>query len=154
MQVVERSTRLEASADVVWAAVMTPHAFVHVVGGVLRFPPAERMDRAFAVGDVLEGWLLVGGLLPVSRHRIEVVDVDHARRRALTDERGGLVRTWRHELRVRPIDDATCRYTDRIDIDAGVVTPVVVGFARLLFAYRQRRWRRLARLLALSHEAA
>jgi hypothetical protein len=37
---------------------------------------------------------------------------------------------------------------DRIEIDAGVMTPLVAGFAAIFYRYRQRRWRALAPVLA------
>ena len=73
---------------------------------------------------------------------------DHDAHVLISDEHGGVVRTWRHELVVASIDDTSCRYTDRIDIDAGILTPVIVAFAHVFYRYRQRRWRELARLLA------
>ncbi len=36
------------------------------------------------------------------------------------------------------------RYSDVIDIDAGILTPLVWGFAHLFYHYRQMRWRKLA----------
>ena len=46
------------------------------------------------------------------------------------------------------VNDARCNYTDRIDIDAGIFTPVVAGYARWSYKMRQRRWRELAKELA------
>jgi hypothetical protein len=45
---------------------------------------------------------------------------------------------------VTPIDVHRCRYRDRVEIDAGVLTPLVVAFARWFYGVRQRRWRVLA----------
>ena len=47
---------------------------------------------------------------------------------------------------IDPAGDRT-RYSDRIEIDAGPLTPLVAGYAQLFYRYRQRRWRRLARTL-------
>ncbi len=54
---------------------------------------------------------------------------------------------WNHDIVVEPVDERTCRYTDRIVIDAGPLTLAVVGFAHLFYRHRQRRWRRLAPVL-------
>lgn len=141
-------TELDAPADVVWAGVKTPHAFVHVAGAMLRFPAAERLDRPWAVGDEISGWTLLGGFVPFSKHHLRIDSIDDATRTMRSDEHGGAVRTWRHTLSVEPIGDVRCRYEDRIEIDAGALTPIVAAFARLFYRYRQRRWQGLARLLA------
>ena len=148
MQTVTVLTRLEAPADTVWRAVNTPQAFVHVARGMLRYPAAERLDRPWRVGDHVEGWTFLFGVMPFSRHHLDVVWIDDDAHLLISDEHGGVVRTWRHELIVAPIDETSCRYTDRIDIDAGILTPVVAAFAHVFYRYRQRRWRELARLLA------
>lgn len=148
MRTITITTDLDASADVVWSAMKTPQAFVHVAGSMLRYPVAERLDRPWRVGDELEGWTFLGGVLPFSRHRLEVVRIDDGERVLATKERGGAVKRWDHELRVDPLDDRRCTYEDRITIDAGPLTPVIVAFAHVFYRYRQRRWRAIAPLLA------
>jgi hypothetical protein len=148
MRTITVSTELEAPADVVWAAATTPHVFVHVAKGMLRFPAAERLDRPWRVGDQVEGWTLLFGVIPFSIHRLSIESIDDQRRRIMSDEGGGMIRTWRHELLTTPLGDDRCDYLDRIEIDAGVMTPLVAGFAAVFYRYRQRRWRALAPLLA------
>lgn len=150
MRTVTISTRLDAPVEVVWPAVKTPHAFVHVAKAMLRYPAAERVDRPWQVGDELVGWTLLFGLVPFSIHHLAVVAIDDDQRVLISDEHGGLVRIWRHTLALTEIDDTSCRYEDRIDIGAGILTPVVALYARVFYRYRQRRWRALARLLATS----
>lgn len=92
-------------------------------------------------------------IVPFCRYTIEVESVDDVAHQLVTNERGGVVRTWRHTIVVEALDDDTCRYEDEIDIDAGLLTPVVSAFARVFYVYRQRRWTRLAVLLAAAAEA-
>lgn len=153
MQSITIRTTLDAPADVIWQAVQRPEAFVHVAGAMLRYPVAERHRRPWSVGDRTTGWLFLGRVVPFSRHTIEVVEIDQERLTILTEEHGGLIRTWRHHVDVRPVSDTACRYTDRIDIDAGFLTPVVTAFARVFYRYRQARWARLAVLLRAAQPA-
>jgi len=44
----------------------------------------------------------------------------------------------------RPAPACGCA-TDRVHIDAGMLTPLVAAFARLFYAHRQKRWRALAK---------
>jgi hypothetical protein len=79
------------------------------------------------------------------RHTIEVVELDEASRTVRTQERGGLLRSWRHTLHVVPITATRCRYSDTVELDAGALSPLVAGFTRVLFGYRHRRWQRPVR---------
>lgn len=147
MAIVSVSTELRAPAAAVWQGAKTPHAFVHVAKGMVRFPAAERIDRPWQQGDRLSGWILLFGVVPFSIHHLRVESIDDASRTLVSDERGGLIRRWRHEVFVTTLDANACRYEDRIDIDAGAFTPLVTAFASVFYRYRQRRWRSLARLL-------
>lgn len=147
MRTTQLSTTLDAPADVVWAAVTTPAAFRLVTRGLVDWRPARGRHDRWREGEEGDGWLLLAGVVPLSRHRLRVERLDHEARLLRSDEGGGLLRSWRHDIVVEPLDDGTCRYTDRIDIDAGRLTPVVWAFAEGFYRVRQRRWRELARVL-------
>lgn len=145
---IRRSTVLDAAPDLVWAAVCTPQAFRFVTRGLIGWRPVRHRDEPWHEGDEAVGWLLLGGVLPFSRHRIRIVELDGRRRVLRSDESGGVVRSWRHDIVVEALDGGRCRYTDVVHIDAGAFTPLVVMFGKWLYLVRQRRWRVLAQLLA------
>lgn len=148
MSTVTVATELDAEADVVFSAVTTIDAFRHVTRGLVTYLPARHRTGPMAEGEEMVGWLLLGGVLPVSRHRIRIERIDPASRTMRSDEGGGLVRSWRHLIRVTPLGDGRCRYEDVIEIDAGALTPAVRVFAGVFYRLRQRRWRALAPVLA------
>lgn len=145
MPLVERSTALDASADAIWAAVKTPSAFRTVTRRLLVMPVVRRRQDEWREGETVVGWVFLFGVLPFSRHRLYIARIDESTRTLSSREFGGLLRRWNHDIEVVPIDASTCRYRDRIEIDAGIVTPVVVVYARWFYRMRQRRWRELAR---------
>ena len=55
---------------------------------------------------------------------------------------GSLVRKWDHVITIEQAGDGTL-YRDRVTIEAGILTPLVWGFAQILYRHRQRRWRKL-----------
>ncbi|WP_375402516.1 hypothetical protein [uncultured Sphingomonas sp.] len=57
--------------------------------------------------------------------------------------RGGLASRWDHLITIETLEPARCRYTDIVEIEAGLLTPFVWSFARLFYTHRQRRWRAL-----------
>jgi hypothetical protein len=141
---IERSVELDAPASRVWAVARTPAAFRFVTRGVLRITGLPR-SGTIGEGTRIEGWLLLGGVLPVHRHHLEVVRVDETAMTLSSNERGGVLRRWDHDIIVERLDDDRARYTDRVLIDAGPFTLPVVAFAWLFYRYRQRRWREVVR---------
>lgn len=144
MALVERTTVLEASADAVWAAVKTPSAFRTVTRGLLAMPVIRCRQDEWREGETVVGWVFLFGFLPFSRHHLHVASIDESTRTLSSREFGGVIKTWNHDIEIKPIDAKTCRYRDRIEIEAGIMTPVIVVYARWFYRMRQRRWRALA----------
>ena len=84
-------------------------------------------------------------VIPVARWTIEVVTVDPVTQTIATCEGGGIIRRWNHTLHAEPSPGGGCRYVDVIDLDAGPFTPVTAAVVAVIFRYRQRRLKRLAR---------
>ncbi len=79
-------------------------------------------------------------------HHLRVVRV--ADNEIYTNEHGGPVKTWNHRLTFEPLTASSCRYTDEIETDPGLLGVPSRLFARLMFRHRHRRWRSLTRVLA------
>jgi ligand-binding SRPBCC domain-containing protein len=150
-----RTTDLDAPAPAVWDAVRTPTAFRTVTRGLLRYPPVARRTDAWREGETVSGRLWLLGVLPLGRHTIRVARIDPARLTLTSDEHGGLIRSWVHDIVLEPLDDQRTRYTDRVRIEAGWATLPVTAFAWVFYRIRQARWRRLAPTLHTpDHDAA
>jgi hypothetical protein len=83
------------------------------------------------------------GLLPSTPHTFRIVSVDGDKMQIDTRESGVSIQAWNHSMKVQPISETRCRYEDRIELQAGLLTPVVWAFASLFYRYRQSRWRQL-----------
>ncbi|MHA7652271.1 SRPBCC family protein [Mycobacterium sp. ML4] len=145
MRTVHVETRLSTSADRVWRAMLSPATFRYVCKGLFAFPALAGRTEQLRQGECGTGWLMAFHVIPAYRHTIEVVDVDEASFTIRTHEYGGILKAWNHTLHVEPLQEGSCRYSDTVDIDAGLLTGLVVAMAKGIYRYRQRRWRKLAR---------
>lgn len=151
MRTVTVSTVLDAPADVVWAALQDVAAFRHVTRGLVSLPDLPRRRRLTEGASVTSRLRVLG--VPFSTHRLTVVRVDDGARTLVTHEGGGPLRSWVHTLHVEAdgVHPAErCRYTDRIEIDAGPLTRPVAAVAHVFYRLRQRRWRALAPVLTVA----
>jgi hypothetical protein len=71
--------------------------------------------------------------------------IDHERREIQTREHDPLIRRWDHRIQFEPLGPDSSRYTDEVEVEAGLLTPVAWAFAQWFYRHRQRRWRRVAR---------
>ena len=136
------------SARVAWETVQQPQTLRYITRGLLGFRIDGRLPPRFAQGETYRMRLMLFGFIPAWRHEITIVRLDDAGREILTSEHGGSVKTWNHHITVDELGPYRSRYTDAIEVGAGLLTPLVWAYAQLFFRYRQWRWRRLARTLA------
>ncbi len=134
MRTVHIETILPTDADRVWPAMLSPVTFLYVCKGLFGFPALSGRSEALHPGERGTGWLFAFHLIPAYRHTIEIVEVDEAGKTVRTHEYGGVLKAWNHTLHVEPVDERSCRYSDTVDIDAGVATTLVAALARAFTA--------------------
>jgi ligand-binding SRPBCC domain-containing protein len=138
---------LPAPPDRVWEALERPETLQRIAAPVLRFRPAQPggLPRYWRRGTEARLRLYLFGLLPLGPHTIRVDAADPARGELRTRESGLMAPVWNHTIRIAAHGDGATRYSDEVEIRAGVRTPVVWLFAQLFYRHRQRRWRTLLR---------
>jgi len=141
------STYLDAAPETVKAHVMTPRLLNYVARGVLTFKPLEppTFPEIWTPGEY-KVKMLWKGFLPVG-HQIVGIELPPAEGETefIRDNgRGALIKVWDHMIELTPEGEGT-RYTDRLEVKAGLLTPFVWMFASLFYRHRQKRWRKLVR---------
>lgn len=118
MKVIDHSTEVQASPRAIWSAVKTPAAFRKVTRGVIAMPAIQARGDEWRQGETA------------------------------IEESGGLLRTWNHDIVVSSTSEERCMYRDRVEIDAGIFTPIVALYAHWFYLSRQRRWCALVKELS------
>ncbi|MHA6325859.1 hypothetical protein [Roseivivax sp. CAU 1753] len=145
MKTVLLTTHLDAPPDRVWDAINTPRLFLFVARPVMYFepvdPPAwpERWDnRAYVLRLTL--WCRI----PFGRQtvRISRPATDGPSRQLRDNGQSALIRRWDHVMTVAPEGTGT-RYSDHIEIEAGLLTPLIAAYARWFYGHRHRRFHKL-----------
>ena len=136
-------TQLPIPAEKAFELAQKLATFRHVTFPILRV--SDLPDRV-EEGNEVSARIYFFGLLPAWWHNLRLV---HVRPYEIySNEQGGPVKTWNHRLHFEATSEASCRYTDEVEITAGLLTPFVWLFAQLIYRYRQMRWRALAGVLA------
>ncbi|UQN08068.1 hypothetical protein [Deinococcus sp. QL22] len=141
------SVILDAPAARVWREVQTSRLLEYVASPFQTFEPVQpyMLPQIWRTGTYLVR-LRLGGLLPLGLQWIVISFPSSAVGFELRDQgRGHLARTWDHRITVQALPGGRTRYTDAVEVRAGLLTPLVWGFAQLFYRHRQRRWQRLVR---------
>ena len=142
---------LPCSADQAWAAVQTSALLVEVAAPVVAIRPVagETFPEKWPVGQTLRFRSYLFGFIPVGTRTLHFERIDQSAREIQSRESDSLISRWDHLIRVRPTADGRYRYSDEVEIEAGWRTLFVWLFAMMFYRHRQRRWRRVARRLAV-----
>lgn len=143
---IRRSTILDVSAERAWAVVRRPDLLEHVARPLQGFEPVDppRWPATWVDGRY-KVRLRMFGIVPMGEQWI-VIETLAARPgtyRLRDNGHGDLVRRWDHLITIEPASADRCRYTDEVEVRAGLLTPFVAAFAWVFYRHRQRRWRGL-----------
>jgi ligand-binding SRPBCC domain-containing protein len=138
------STDLSIAAERACELAQKPALLTHVLWPWVTVTPRTPLPDMVAEGDEISIRIRFLGLLPGWTHTLRIERLGP--REIASREHGGPVRAWNHRLTFEPMSSTSCRYTDTVEVRAGLATPLVVLFAHLIYRYRQRRWRALARV--------
>lgn len=135
------SLQLPASADNVWAVLLRRDTFLFIIRGWLEVADTNTWPETFfSPGAIYKMKIRLFGQGSRFAHKICVTRVDANARVIDTEESGGLVTVWKHRMRGESLSCDRSRYTDSVELRAGLLTPVVWLFARWFYLARQRRW--------------
>ena len=148
---VELTSRIDAPVDEVVRHVMTPRLLDYVAAPLIRFTYPEGFDSGgdWPLGEhrvgmkfmglVPIGWQAIGIELPQSPEEDTILLRDNGY--------SPTIKRWDHWIIIRPhASGSGTSYTDRVHIEAGLLTPIIAAYARFFYKHRQRRWRELAAL--------
>ncbi|HWH25078.1 MAG TPA: hypothetical protein VNT53_00325 [Pseudolysinimonas sp.] len=149
---------LDAAPDTVWELLRMPSSLSEVSHPFLSLEPLSPRGLPRRWGEGSHPVRIRGlyGLIPLGDQNIDVHIIERDQVRILEDDGGptsgvlSLVTSWRHRMAVSPLPDGSTLYRDRLDVSAGLLTPIVwLG----LWAFWQWRARGLRRLASLRSQA-
>lgn len=140
------SSVLPIELRVVWAKVTTSELLAYVTKGKVKFKPLNgKFPRIWKEGTTMSTRMLLYGIIPFGGvHSIFFETIDSERHIAQTKEKNNVAKIWNHTLSMNSIDDGHTEYIDEIVIYGGILTKIIVWWAKSFYEYRQKRWLNMA----------
>jgi hypothetical protein len=147
MALIEISTKLSAPLAQVAQHTATPALLNYVASPLIRFMPMQPAywPEQWADGGEYRANLLQFGFIPIGWQiiRTSIVSIQEDRYVLCDHGQGLLAKHWDHTITLQKSSNNATLYSDKVDIQAGWLTPFIVGFAHIFYRWRQRRWHRL-----------
>jgi hypothetical protein len=123
---VQATTFLEIPSQVAWDSLKRRDTFLFITRGAMRYQGADSWPEILMVPGVqVETVVYPLRFLPGSPYTFRIVRVDEDKMEIDTEESGGFIRVWNHSMKVKPASASRSRYSDRIELRAGSLTPIV-----------------------------
>ena len=131
--------------DRVWAELQSPSLLIEVMQPLARVRPVEPavFPERWEEGKTVYCYCWILGIIPIGRRRLHLERIDGNKMEIQSRESDPVVKRWDHLIKVEPAEGARTRYSDSIEIDAGILTPFVWLWAKGFYLHRQRRWRKI-----------
>ena len=142
MRVVTLSHDYPYPPEMVWNIATDFAALEEVMKGRIAFSGLP--EGRTRTGQIIDVGVSLFGVLPEQPYRMEVLECDDEAMVLRSSELGAGVKKWDHTLTVTPLENGA-RLSDRIEIEAGHLTPLFAAWAK--YVYKSRHAPRL-RLLA------
>lgn len=148
---VQLRLELDSAPDRVWDALRSPRSLAAVYAPLLELVPLEPavFPERWPEGEARVALSTLLGIVPLGQQRIVISYAERGGTRILEDsgrpETGPLsvVTRWRHRMAVVPLPGGRSLYLDRLDVSAGLLTPVVWIGMWAMWQWRGVRMRRI-----------
>jgi hypothetical protein len=139
------STYFNCSEEELWSKIKEPWSLQYVSAPILSFKPINdvALTGDWVVDKPYPLKLYLFSVIPLGTHTIKLVNIDKETRTIQSREQGFLAPIWNHDIHFSEYEPGKVRYTDSIEIKAGLFTPFIWLLAHFFYRHRQRRWRTL-----------
>jgi hypothetical protein len=134
------SSVLPAPVHRVWPLLQRSDTYTFIAEGFITSGNAATLPEVWQVGDSVDLQPRLFGWGPLSEHIVTFTEIDHERLLIRTTEQGGPVTQWDHTMTLEPVGADRTRYTDSLELRAGLLTGIVWLFAFFFYRHRHRRW--------------
>jgi hypothetical protein len=139
------STVIHANGDTMWEELQKTSSLIYVASPIIKFKSQDgaELPPKWGVGREYPLRIYAFHIIPLGKHYIVVKSIDAKNKEIFTNELGSLTKTWDHLVSVERLNENMIKYTDEIEIKAGMLTVFIWMFAQIFYRHRQRKWKRL-----------
>lgn len=135
----------DSPAEKVWVQLLTSASFEYIIKPLVYAKPCspKSFPAQWQQGQTLVIRPYLFCFIPMSLKTIKMESINNQSMELQTREYDAMVKVWDHKVTVKSMASNKTKYSDIIEIKAGMLTPAVWLFARWFYRHRQNRWRKL-----------
>lgn len=148
---VQLRLEVDCPTDAAWDALRSPASFAEIYAPVIEMVPVDPtiFPERWPEGEARVALSTLMGIIPLGEQKIVISYSERGGAHIIEDSGRPLtgplsvITRWRHRMAVSALPDGRTLYRDRLDISAGLVTPVLWIGMWIMWQWRAARLRRL-----------
>ncbi|MCD7899764.1 MAG: hypothetical protein LUH22_07795 [Bacteroides sp.] len=129
-----------SSMDNVWNEILKFNTLRYICRPKAYFVSCNKKSFVWRKDETYHFRLYIYGVIPMGIHKITVEKMDRDTRELLTAECNKIVTVWNHYIKMKKTVNEKTQYMDRVDLYAGILSPVFAWWTERFYKHRQRRW--------------
>ncbi len=137
---VKVSSILPAPKERVVELLKLPKTLFFVAQPVTTFTDHENFPVWWEVGETVQTQVKMFGMGAGKDYQITFTTIDEDLGLLVTHESGEGIDSWIHTMSVEEMSNGRSRYTDIVEVKAGLMTIPTAVFIKFYYQHRHRRW--------------
>lgn len=131
------SSIMNSDGKKMWSKLEKVSTLFYISWPLLKFTPSSSSKTPLQWKKGKKYTLNIYGLciIPLGKHIITVQKKDSGKKELITEESGTLTSIWNHHIKIESVSKKVIKYTDEIDIEAGVMTLFVWFFCSVFLSF-------------------
>lgn len=140
--------KLNWEVDKVFAALLDPGMMQRVACPLVLFQAKEpkRFPARWLEGETYKMNMYLFGFLPLGWQQLTITaekDQTNQVYKLIDAGPGWAVKYWQHQVVVKPTEGNKTFYDETLELQVGLLKPIIYLGMKLLFWWRQQRWQQL-----------
>lgn len=142
------SSILNNSVNKIWDKLLNVETLIEICKPMATFKSlSNEKEMKWEVNKEYVFKLFIYGFIPFGEHKIILIKLDKENKIILSNEHNGIVKIWNHLIILENIGDSEIKYTDEVEIYAGIFTFFTAAWAKLFYKHRQKKWKKISETL-------
>ena len=142
------SSMLNSSSEKIWNKLLDVETLVYICKPMVTFKnTTKEKNMKWELNREYIFKLFIYGFIPFGNHKIILEKIDENNKMIISKEHNNIVKIWNHKIIMENKGENDIKYTDEVDIYAGVFTLFVAIWSIIFYKHRQRKWKKIAKIL-------
>jgi len=142
------SSTLNNSAEKIWNKLLNIETLIEICKPMVTFKSKiNEKEMKWEINKEYIFKLFIYGFIPFGDHKIIIKKLDKENKIILSNEYNKIVKIWNHLIFMENVGENEIKYTDEVEIYAGIFTLFTAIWAKLFYKHRQKKWKRISMLL-------